>query len=550
MSKIVTISTVLCLLFISVYADNPVVQTCYTADPAPMAYNGRVYLYVGHDSSAAPSNSYLMRYWKCYSSSDMVNWTDHGPVLYAKQFSWSGGDANAAQVIERDKKFYYYISTGGPGGIAIGVGVADSPLGPFKDALGKPLITNSQTTYASHAWDDLDPTVFIDDNGQAYLFWGNNACYWVKLNSDMISTSGSISALDIKSTAAFGPDFEEAPWVYKKGSIYYLVYASGFPESIRYSTSASPSGPWSYKGQIMAVQPNGISNTIHPGVVDFEGNSYYFYHNAVLPGGHSYKRSVCIEQFKYNTDGTIPAIKETSGGVTTGVKSLNPYDTVQAETICFSSGLHTSSCSDGGIQVDSIHNGDYIKVKGVDFGSSGATSFTARVASASSGGSIELRLGSLTGTLIGTCAVGGTGGWQTWTTKTCTLNGATGTQDLFMKFTGSSGSLFNFNWWKCTPQGTSIKRSVSDASEDQIRLVCNPDGNLSLNCSFTGNITDEIVSEIFDLRGRNILTLHSGSITERNVVIPINYNRFQSGSYLIRILKGNKIIFYKTITVK
>jgi hypothetical protein len=96
-----------------------------------------------------------------------------------------------------------------------------------------------------------------------------------------------------------------------------------------------------------------------------------------------------------------------------------------------------------------IENGDYIKVKGVSF-AAGARSFTARVASATSGGNIELRLDSATGALVGTCAVPGTGGWQAWTSVTCAVSGATGTRDLYLRYTGGSGYLFNLNYWQFT----------------------------------------------------------------------------------------------------
>ena len=114
--------------------------------------------------------------------------------------------------------------------------------------------------------------------------------------------------------------------------------------------------------------------------------------------------------------------------------------------------------------VTSINNGDYIKVKGVNFGT-GAVSFDARVASASSGGNIELRLDSQTGTLVGTCAVQGTGGLQTWATKSCAVSGATGIHDLYLKFTGGSGALFNFNWWKFTPRDPLPDAGEADAAD-------------------------------------------------------------------------------------
>jgi hypothetical protein len=467
--NVVVLSFVFIMFFSALcYADNPVVQTMYTADPAPMVYNDTVYLYTGHDLETA-TTSYKMTDWKCFSSKDMVNWIDHGSVLDVTAFKWvrQDQDANAAQVIYRNGKFYYYVAVSctlpGKGGIAIGVAVSDSPTGPFKDAIGGPLVTNNMTTYASHSWDDLDPTVFIDDDGQAYLYWGNNACYYAKLNSDMISLNGSINAIPL-TTASFGPDYEEAPWVYKRNGLYYLIYASGFPECIAYATSTSPTGPWSYKGVIMPKE--GTSSTNYSGIVDFKGNSYFFYHNDKLTGGGSYKRSVSIEKFKYNTDGTIPSFKMTTEGVSGGADNLDPYVTNEAETICFESGVQTEVCSEGGMNVGFIQNGDWIKVEGVDFGS-GAASFDARIASgATNSGEIELHLDSLTGTLIGTCPVPNTGGWQTWTTKNVTVSGATGKHDLYFKFTGGSDYLMNFNWWKFNPVKDELLYGDLDDSGD------------------------------------------------------------------------------------
>lgn len=428
------------------FADNPVVQTTYTADPAPLVYNNTVYLYTGHDLDTA-TTGYKMNDWKCYSSTDMVNWTDRGSVLSVTTFKWASqtDNANASQVIYRNGRFYYYVSVYDTknGGISIGVAVASSPTGPFKDAIGSALVTNAMTTYASHSWDNLDPTVFIDDDGQAYLYWGNNACYYAKLNSDMISLKGSVTAIPL-TTTAFGQDYEEAPWVYKRGGKYYLIYASGFPERIAYSTSTSPTGPWTYQGIVMARE--GTCSTNHPGIIDFNNNSYFFYHNANITGGGNYKRAVCVEKFKYNTDGTIPTFKMTTTGVSS-ISNLDPYVQTEAETICWETGVKTETCSEGGMAVCQIENGDYIKVKSVSFGASGAKSFDARVAaSTTSGGKIELRLDSPTGTLVGTCIVSGTGG--AWATKSCTVSGATGVHDLYLKFTGSGSSLFKFNWWK------------------------------------------------------------------------------------------------------
>ena len=351
------------------------------------------------------------------------------------------GDAWAGQVINRNGKFYFYgpMTRKNAGGArVIGVAVSDSPTGPFTDPLGKPLITNNGAQ-------DIDPTVFIDDNGQAYLYWGNGNLYYVKLNQDMISYSGGIVQVSPKPA-----NYVEGPWFYKRNNLYYMVYAgmTGGSENISYATSNSPTGPWTSKGTIMGSQN---SYTNHPGVTDYKGNSYLFYHTGNLPGGGSYHRSVGLEQFKYNADGTIPSIPITKNGPGQ-LGNLDPYVKTEAETICWESGVETEKCSEGGMDVCNIENGDWIKVKGVDFGS-GAASFDARVASATNGGNIELRLDSETGKLVGTCAVSNTGGWQNWITKSCNVSGATGVHDLYFKFTGGSGYLFNFNWWKFTGTG-------------------------------------------------------------------------------------------------
>ena len=285
----------------------------------------------------------------------------------------------------------------------------------------------------------------------------------MKLNSDMISYSGSVQCPTVN-TQTFGPapsaggfpsQYEEGPWIMKHGTTYYLAYAANnIPEDISYSRATAPTGPFTYGGTIMKA--TGASFTNHTGIIDFNGHSYFFYHDGALQKGGSvpsngdgYHRSVCLEEFKYNSDGSFPTIAPTSAGPQ-AIANLNPYLQTEAETIAWESGVQTEVTSDtgGGMDVTSINNGDYIKVQSVDFGA-GATSFDARVASNTSGGSIELHLDSLTGTVIGTCAVSGTGGAQTWTTKSCSVTSTTGTHDLFLKFTGSgTGILFNFNWWR------------------------------------------------------------------------------------------------------
>jgi beta-xylosidase len=307
----VSLFIMLCIIGKS-YAQNPVIRTMFTADPAVLVYKDTVYLYTGHDDAAVNADNYVMHDWHLFSSTDMVNWKDRGVPLSVKDFSWVKDHAYAGQCIYRNGKFYWYVpmehkkDSLSNGGFAIGIAVSDNPAGPFKDALGKALITNEMTTDKAHSWDDIDPTVFIDDDGQAYLYWGNKSCRYVKLKENMTELDGEIHVVPVT-------NFEEAPWLYKRNGIYYLVYAALFPEYIDYSTSSSPMGPWEYRGRITDQAPN--STTIHPAIIDYKGATYFFYHTGELPTGGNYRRSICIDYLNYNADGTIEKIKQTSTGV-------------------------------------------------------------------------------------------------------------------------------------------------------------------------------------------------------------------------------------------
>ena len=288
---------------------NPIITYKYTADPSAMVYKDKLYLFTGHDERPAPKDGYEMYEWLCFSTTDMLHWTEHPSPLNVKEFAWAKGDAWASQVIERNGKFYWYaaVEHATTPGKAIAVAVADKPEGPYKDALGKALITNDMTKATSIRWDDIDPTVMIDDDGQAYLFWGNTQCYYAKLKANMIELDGPIQTIDL-------PTFTEAPWIHKHGEWYYLSFAFEFPEKIGYAMSKKITGPWQYKGILNEVAGN--SNTNHQAIVDFKGKSYFIYHNGSINNdGGSFRRSVCIDELHYNKDGTIRRIIMTSEGL-------------------------------------------------------------------------------------------------------------------------------------------------------------------------------------------------------------------------------------------
>ena len=304
----------LVVLFISILsgttiAQNPIITEKYTADPAAIVHDGTVYLYAGHDNPAKDYNFYKMDEWLLYSSTDMVNWKEHPVPLKVSDFSWAKSDAWAAHVIEKDNKFYWFVTVTHKtiSGKAIGVAVSDSPTGPFKDAIGAALITNDMTTQTSIDWDDIDPAIFIDDNGQAYIFWGNTVCHYAKLKDNMIELDGPIKTIEL-------PKFTEAPWIHKHEDWYYLSYAYTFPEKTAYAMSRNIEGPWEYKGILNEVSGN--CNTNHQAIIDFKGKTYFIYHNGSIPTrGGSFRRSVCIDELYYNEDGTIKRIIMTSEGV-------------------------------------------------------------------------------------------------------------------------------------------------------------------------------------------------------------------------------------------
>ncbi len=430
------------------YAQSPIVQTKFTADPAPMVHDDTVFLYTSHDEDDAMG--FKMIDWLLYSSTDMVNWTEHGVVASLDNFDWVPYDngAWAVQCIERNGKFYLYCPM--PGGVGIGVLVADSPYGPFKDPLSKPLIQNS-----NH---DIDPTILIDDDGQAYMYWGNPKVYYVKLNEDMISYSG-----EIIQEPTTPNNYQEGPWVWKRNADYYMAYASTCcPEGIGYAMSDSPTGPWEYKGMIVDASEKTRGN--HPGIIEYKGKSYVFGHSYDLLKNATPKfyerRSVDMDEMVYNPDGTIKNRQYFSEGGPEQVGTLNPYNRVEAETMAWSEGVKTrfeiewegdfdwdrGKKIDEHLFVTAINHGDYIKVAGVDF-ANGAESVEVSV-SPIYGGKIEIRADAIDGPAIATVEINKVKEEGIWSTFKAPVNKQIkGVHDVFFVFSGER-DLGYFDWWQ------------------------------------------------------------------------------------------------------
>lgn len=422
---------------LNVNAQRPIIQTKYTADPAPMVYNDTVFLYTTHDEDDA--EGFKMQDWLLYTSTDMVNWTDHGVVASLKSFDWVKRDngAWAEQVVERNGKFYMYCPIHGNG---IGVLVSDSPYGPFKDPLGKPLV------WQKEHWDDIDPTVFIDEDGQAYMYWGNPNCYYVKLNEDMISYSGDI--VKLKETPEH---YQEGPWFYKRNGHYYLAFASTCcPEGIGYAMSDSPTGPWKTKGYIM--RPTERTRGNHPGIMDYKGKSYVFGLNYDLlkleTNTHYERRSVSVAEMHYNEDGTIQEVPYWADTKLEQIGTFNPFRKVEAETMAWGYGLKTAPNADKSLSVVNVNNGEYICVRGVNFGKNKARRFEVS-ALPLEGGNLKIRLDAPDGRIVGNVNIPQGNETSKYELYSCEVNAVSGIHDLYLSFEGENNKdLFELDYWK------------------------------------------------------------------------------------------------------
>ncbi|MBQ3720510.1 MAG: family 43 glycosylhydrolase [Fibrobacter sp.] len=434
-------------------AENPLIQTYYSPDPAPVVFGDTLCTYSGNDEGGS---FFTMHGWRVSCTTDMVNWTDMNTlILEAGDFNGSAkknGDW-ASQCIRRNDKYYYYVTVESTrGGRAVNVAVSDKKEGPFKDALnGKHL--------AGPNWDYIDPTVFIDDDGQAWLYWGNPKLYYCPLKENMIECASEIKVSDM---STFNGKYTEGPWIHKRGKKYYMIYAAGgIPESIDYSWSDSPTGPWTYKGVIMPKSEPGAAFTVHSGIVDFKGRSFFFYHNQKNVKGGGYSRSTAIEEFTWNADGTIPTIRATNNGVVKPIKNLDPFVRVEAETKSWVGGMTVNTAGGytiiehvgaeyGNVFLTKMNSGFYTKVRSVDMGD-GADRII--VCTRGNGGKLELHAGSENGALLASMNIPSSSAWEE---HTFDVTDAAGVDDLF--FVVKQGG-FDFDYWYMESEKTAVPQT-------------------------------------------------------------------------------------------
>ncbi|MEB1530490.1 family 43 glycosylhydrolase [Xanthomonas sp. WHRI 7945] len=302
-------------------AGNPILADGrdYSADPAPLVADGKLYILAGRDEAPPDVNDFVMRRWQLLATDDVGSgrWTHYPSLLRPEQvFAWAvAGRAYAAQIVQGpDRRYYLYAPvhekhSPNADPFAIGVAVADSPLGPWRDAHPQGPIL-SQSLPVRNTIQNIDPTVLVDDDGRVYLYWGTfGKLFGIELERDMVTPKGEAVAV----TTLDG--YFEAPWLFKRNGTYYLAYAGNRagPDSdctptlyhacIAYGTAPSPLGPWTYRGVIL---PPVSSTTSHPGIVDFKGQWYLVYHTADAKGGGHFRRSVAIDRLQWD-DSQRPA---------------------------------------------------------------------------------------------------------------------------------------------------------------------------------------------------------------------------------------------------
>ena len=457
---------------------NPVLAHQFGADPYVLVYEDRVYLYNTYDQfeydgdGNITENTYAgINQISVVSSADLVNWTDHGlidvagPDGAATWATQSWAPAAAHKVIDGKDRFFLYFANNASG---IGVLASDSPIGPFEDPIGEPLVSWETPGVEGVTW-LFDPAVIVDEDQSSYLYFGGgipdeeyampNTARVVQLGDDMISVHGEAEMIP-------APYMFESAGINKWNDTYYYTYSSNFydggrPEGspgageIAYMTSEHPMGPWEYQGTILKNPGHffGVGGNNHQVLFDFHDQTYIAYHAQTLADAMDAAlgyRSTHINQVYLNEDGSIQEVEANVAGVAP-IQNLDPYEKVQAETMAWNAGIIVQEVETDvngyGLAVTEIEAGDWIGVSSVDFGS-GASEFSAVIASESAGGTIEVRLNDPAGELIGTIEVPATGGNEKWQTITTEIQSVSGVQDVYFVFHGPAEKpLFQFDYW-------------------------------------------------------------------------------------------------------
>lgn len=430
---------------INTFSQNPICPPGLNiADPSTHVWkDGKLYVYGSRDESFKYYCSF--DHW-VLSTSDLVNW-EYTPNVFASkgnndQISWNDLLLFAPDVMYKNGKYFmYYCQPGGEEGVA----TSTSPTGPF---------TNTKEIYLKKK-NQIDPAVFIDDDGQAYYMWGQFNAKIAKLKPNM--TEIDTTTIVDKLLTEKEHHFHEGGYMVKRKGIYYFVYAhmgrKGMPTCIAYATSKSPFGPFKYGGVIVdndGCDPENWNN--HGSIVEFKNQWYVFYHRTT--NGNRNSRKACIEPIQFNEDGSIAEVEMTSQGAG---KPLNAFDTIQAERACLLWGNarieYLTNDPENPLnptnndQIGQIKSNDWAAYKYLDF-SSGATSITVCATQGIKPTKIAVKVANVWGAPIGTIEIPGGGDGKTFKTFTAKIKPVSGVRPLFLNFTTSPEDKINIDWFK------------------------------------------------------------------------------------------------------
>lgn len=386
-----------------------------------------------------------MKDWKVYSTEDLIHYTDHGVILKGQDIKWAPQPDHcwAPDCIKKNGKYYFYfcvadVSTGWEG--QIGVAVSESPTGPFKDPLGKPLI-DKQETAPGHEDEfifNIDPAVFNDGDGKSYLIWGNAGCYIAELHEDMISLKSKISKVEIIGHQGY----REGPFIWKRKGRYYMLYSpyggSGYDE-LHYAISRHIKGPYHFRGSIVG---HGKKGNEHGSVFRYKGQWYVAYHD-LFPSDKY--RKTCFEMIHYRDNGDIIRVIPTKEGVGWygGSERIDAEDYFEK-----SDGIEYRGHDENGFYLNRINNGDWIHFPNIKMWPEYQNRLLVRSASGGAGGTIEILSGSLKGKKLGELWIENTGGWQSWRTFETQLIPHDGIIDVYFRFRGGGDELLSLDWFQ------------------------------------------------------------------------------------------------------
>ena len=422
-----------CIFQVNLLAQNPICPPgIYIADPTARVWaDGKLYVYGSRDEVP---NRYCSWRYDVLSSMDLQSWQ-----LTPNSFASKGrGDAlfysddllYAPDCMYKDGKYYLYYCLANNTQTE-GVAVADSPTGPF--------LNGQNINLGEHR--QIDPAVFVDDDGQGYYIWGQFSAKMARLKPNM--TEVDLSTVKNNVITEKEHFFHEGVYMVKRKGIYYLVYAhmgrGGMPTCIGYSMSKSPMGPYKYGGVIIDndhCDPGNWNN--HGSLVEFKNQWYVFYHRATH--GCNTMRKACVEPITFNENGTINEAEMTSQGAG---KPLDPFMEIQAERACLMYGnVRIQSFTSNEEELGKIQNGDKAAYKYLDF-PEGMKRFTVRVAPGANPGRIDIAPDNIWGPSIGKIDVPGGGDLKSWQTISCTISPVSGKRAIWLRFAGEGDDIFH-----------------------------------------------------------------------------------------------------------